>query len=1173
MIKDLLYYFDEKFVRHELGEIQTSFNQSFVTDGTKDSCKMVVINFQKLEFMPYTIVWHKSTNTWWIVGHDKVTRYTNENGTYIYKHELNLLGAVELLNARDLTDCGFYANQYEFGNYIQRLLNLSTFEFKNNYEFTERSYRHCKDFGKIVDYTKAFENYTLLSALREIFDGLNMSVKMYFEQSNDTSITDLPSTQYKIIKAIFDIVPKNGFSYLSPLTEDAFNDTRETRTIDKNSYGTSVISNAENVSSTQSRTYPSTGFAYLGSDGFYITKDIAKLKLPSAIDRVNWLQLIIPVGVVFNLPSASATLFTSTYDIPTLKTQIRNFINTQFAGQPIAYKDILLRNLDYYVRHIYNAMSIKLYSAESFNPSTMVFERTDNKQVSFIVRYNYPHESDTRRFVYFAEKSLSVYSPSAPFTISWKRGENFLTSFAWFGDGSNQTQLASYYWTDYKNTNPYLLIQQYGSETIQVKLTSLPEDGANISVNQVMFRVNYVPMTDLKIKYDNDGVSRNSQVYNQTGKMTDGFALSKQLLSYAKTIESDNQTKFGVYYKESDVPELGRLVMIDNVLYTIDSVSKTYYQNESYEEDTQIDYYIECEFSLSRSVAVKSLLVNPDSNIRAYGIPQNYNVKRQQLFRDFYQLDLYKDENSQINWLSPLPDLLNVGLEPIKTFSHKAFIKTWWYANGYKGETTIAAINAVAPLYLLNGTIYKISQGEDGTLTLGDLSVVGGDVVIWNGTNQVWEIYDNDDYDTYLSTYYYQLDTSTVVLKKAIYEVVDFKDNNIIGYDFQTPSTGFSIVELFDANKYMVINVPITYVKDDGSCIGYDIGFVNTDNLEKLYSSFGNAYHGAYNALELSQRIQTRVFIPDFMWNPVYTSHTQYAYSGTFTGIPSEIDVGDLFSGVTLLAQDRMQLYGFQIVYADTNKNVIEDSSRQYVNYQILRNQQTNRVYVAIDTNIETTREVVVSWTDYRTYTYQGIERSSDFVLKLPNYEKDPIEVPVMEYCCQLENTNNVIIGENIFINKEEDMLYCYHFQFLAKNIINEENFETRNDASAYPPVGYRNTTDNTRTIRNGKSAIIKVENDKVFITLWQNTVTDFNTKEIITVDNNQEFQKYNDLAIVRYAIRKDQFVDNKYVDFTDFHTDLMFIVRNLDKANIYNDPNNNNAETLELAINYYKVE
>ena len=120
-MKDLIYYYDkETLTKHELGEIQTGFNMSLVADGTKDSQKVIVGSFSGSEITPNTIIYHRATNTWWIVGHDKVERYEYENTPY-YRHNLQLEGAIELLNARDFTDSGFNSNRYSVGDFIKRL--------------------------------------------------------------------------------------------------------------------------------------------------------------------------------------------------------------------------------------------------------------------------------------------------------------------------------------------------------------------------------------------------------------------------------------------------------------------------------------------------------------------------------------------------------------------------------------------------------------------------------------------------------------------------------------------------------------------------------------------------------------------------------------------------------------------------------------------------------------------------------------------------------------------------------------------------------------------------------------------------------------------------------------------------------------------------------------------
>ena len=44
-------------------------------------------------------------------------------------------------------------------------------------------------------------------------------------------------------------------------------------------------------------------------------------------------------------------------------------------------------------------------------------------------------------------------------------------------------------------------------------------------------------------------------------------------------------------------------------------------------------------------------MVNPNTNIRDYGIPQSFNVKRKQLYRDYYELDYVSQGNVGSSYL------------------------------------------------------------------------------------------------------------------------------------------------------------------------------------------------------------------------------------------------------------------------------------------------------------------------------------------------------------------------------------------------------------------------------------------------------------------------------------------------------------------------------------------
>ena len=72
---------------------------------------------------------------------------------------------------------------------------------------------------------------------------------------------------------------------------------------------------------------------------------------------------------------------------------------------------------------------------------------------------------------------------------------------------------------------------------------------------------------------------------------------------------------------------------MNNEYYVINNISIDFYINEQTEpygsswgidkENDRIGYYMTAEVSMSKKVATKSLITNPNTNIRDYGIPQN----------------------------------------------------------------------------------------------------------------------------------------------------------------------------------------------------------------------------------------------------------------------------------------------------------------------------------------------------------------------------------------------------------------------------------------------------------------------------------------------------------------------------------------------------------------------
>ena len=947
-MKDLMYIYDKTspYSKHELGEIQTNFNQNFVIDGTKDSAKVIVFNFEEREVQPYSILRHQATDTWWIVSHDKVERVVNRLDSdeieYWYKHNLELQGAIELLNARDLTDCGFNSNRYTVEQVFKRLVNLSNFEF--TFALNPNN-RNVIDYDKIVDYVKTFENYTLLSALREFFDAYNCSIKLHFIESNNT-----------IIGAIFDLISKTGNTTRETLDESAFNQIQEVKTIDKDSFGTSVISNAQNVISTKSKTYPSSGLLKFSGNEYEIrgyrgnSPATAILRLPSDIYKVNWLEMVKKVQISI-WDSNSSTTYAITYypfndksmqeAYDYIKNKLPAGLRSDFENNfPIDRLNNYGARTFYYTDR-YDAINDKFYSEYPIverKPWTMAKRQTviSNKDL----KDNVAHMDD---IIYF------------------ERGKNIISGFDFFPGGTSAS--------DHTNEAQFLTTNEgevYGGtlEGYMYKVaigTGLFDNVGNFEVNEyqifnlreVGFVVNYIPMGDIKIKLDNSGTSKDSKIYNQNGKLTDSVALSKSLLSYSKEIESDNITKYARYYvgytkteietiRIDNTPQVGDLVALNNDTYVINNVSKTFYPNESPNLGTTIEYYVDCEFTLSKQIAVKSLMVNPNQNIRDYGIPQNFNVKRKQLYRDFYELT-HTQESSLSSGRLPLDRVLNV-----KNY-------------------------------------YEPYQEHIGVMKLTFNGAYGGE--------------DLQD------TWYYQLESTTFTLKKSIYEIIDFKDNNIIGYSNQSVYAGFDITRLL-TETYDFTNTPISYVDTNGEVKGIEIYFSTNDQLTSVYKSymdgtgldFSNSSYGAFYSC----------FIP----------------SNIYTGV------------------------------SDNSKH--------------------------------------------------------DFKVEELNYGKDATEVPVFEYCCQIDDSDDVLIGSNILDTYQEDFAYLYTYAFVNKNSRNDNNYSL----TAY----------STPTISSGVASInnavkMTINDGKLGIKLYSSMSWNYENKEETSLGTQQSFQTNKDLVIFRQKI------------------------------------------------------
>lgn len=753
MTKDLIYYFDKKdYSQIELGEIQCDFNMSFVIDGTKDSCQVNVWSFVGNEIEPYTIIYHPKTNSWWITTHDKVERYQNESG-FMYMHSLELMGAIELLNARDLTDCAFYQNNYTISQLIFRLFNLSNFEMSSSLVIYTMSSVNANE---VVDYIKTYENYTLLSALRDFLGGYNITPKLTFVINTTTNKISYPRLL---------LYSKTGNVNATPISIDSFANVRETKTIDKNSYGTTVVSNVDNATATKMQVFPAWGGVRLVSNSNTLDLANAYIKLPSNLNDIEWVRIYFQSHFSVeadrvNMAQGAFYSFDETR-IDELLDAAESNIETQkpdFLEEWQGLRDNLKKDMmSFGYSTLYKGVQINAYDG-SYNANGLLIpeihghkpnEITNLTQVNLILV-----ENDVKKSLIKTQNGVGYEKGSDKINVdflSWTNEGNFTNN--------SKSCDCGYYSKSYGSLDPNTLYYHFncgGTWSIQAK--------------NMLFAVKYEPMSDLKIKVDNDRETNDIQIYNQNGKLTDSRAFSKLLDSYSKEISSDTITRYMVYYDFDDVPIVGTMVTSGNDFYVINNISLDFNQNE---DTSGFGYYITAEVTMSKYVSTKSLMTNPNSNIRDYGIPQKNTVKRKQLYRDY----------AEFRFLS---NSLN---------------------NSY-----YQTLDKTLPFYNLSDEYVRALIR----------------VTFQNSNN-----------------YYYQLDTTRYVFKKTQVTMVDFQDNNIIGYDFQNRFSGFNISRILSDNGMTNdTNVPIQYTDDNGKVAQIRLKLLTGSDYSTVVDSYITSQSG-----------------------------------------------------------------------------------------------------------------------------------------------------------------------------------------------------------------------------------------------------------------------------------------------------------------------------------------
>ena len=281
----MIYYFEfdeieKRYIRKNLGEEELNNNKCFTIDGSGDSFKVIVYCNVELALKPNTIVLSEDKELnkyWWVIQEDKSTLID----TNLYKHELQLVGAIEWFKFKFCYTGTFYYHRYSYFEVMQKLLyglmkplyiyfNLDNFKTKFGSEKKNQKF--------------SFKGYTVRSALNEIEKALNVDFKLNFRVVEYGDYAYIDEAHFTFIYKN----PKNSIEHdISELDEKY-----QISQFPNKSYASRVVGRVSNVTNGGEISFPKTGYRKLNAlNNIVVNKTNACLILPYNIDKIGKIRI------------------------------------------------------------------------------------------------------------------------------------------------------------------------------------------------------------------------------------------------------------------------------------------------------------------------------------------------------------------------------------------------------------------------------------------------------------------------------------------------------------------------------------------------------------------------------------------------------------------------------------------------------------------------------------------------------------------------------------------------------------------------------------------------------------------------------------------------------------------------------------------------------------------
>ena len=715
----MIYYFEfnekyQKYMRKDLGNEEIENNKCFTIDGSGDSFKVNVYCNVELALKPNTIVLSKDeelNNYWWVVQEDKSTLI--DNGLYL--HELQLVGAIEWFKFKFCYTGTFYYHRYSYFEVMQKLLyslwKPKFFDF-NLDNFTS-------EFGSVKNNQKfTFKGYTIRSALSEIEKALNVDFKLKFVTSKLSIEETLSGTTGS---QSFDPTPDGTGAYYPgniSTTISANYSKVVIKSVTPSSASATIssydsLTGAISISLKSSRPNESVQVTLNCTPGENVSDDKDDIYISSAY-----------FDFIHKNPTTNISHNMNLLDE---KYQISQFPNKSYASRVVGrVTNVTSSTYMTYPTNGYmnlesensievdtkNACLILPFNIDRMN--WIVFRSPDNG----IHHYNELHDSGDTNNIYL---TLRDYSGT---TYKFMLKEKFYYDNM-SEDNENKKELTLWYEKGKNVIHNFKKFLDLGNLYYDV----LGDDGKPIyqvpkGISSKMFRVYYYPLIDEMLITNNNDVTNDDVIYNQTCQNTDSVLAKEFINGYSESISIGTLTRCKYHNKESECFKCGDVFVKGDERYVVSSVSIDKYKDIVY-----------AEYKLSKDYVAKTELISADGSIESYAIPQNNIVKRIQEYKTLIRFSdvlvenissyfhnmfaisfLWTDRNDySINAKCTSSDGVNyyVGLQAANIETPKSTTSVFdFYDNNYCGFRVLEVVKPLETYYAQYPYNYVDSNGE-----------------------------------------------------------------------------------------------------------------------------------------------------------------------------------------------------------------------------------------------------------------------------------------------------------------------------------------------------------------------------------------------------------------------------------------------------------------------------